>query len=366
MIDRLQFTIRNAAPTQAPPRVPYVWYHKISETEGDYYLATGTGDVEDWVRISIDANHPTRTDNPHNVTPAQLGNNIAQWNADRIKGAAISDMALEDKFVMEWNAANNRWEYALLGLAYTNYFATQQKYILDIFASPIGDAEFLYSGFVDDQIYIQIRPSVKNTAQWNANAIQGAAVTLTDEGESAALIYDPTSDNINTVPLSQLTARAIYHAWQPQELTTTSQTGVELIPTSGFDHDNTGSQDPNGIFDDFTIGGWVVVTQDAKIRFDFSASLQNTTTSDGTARAFLLLGDYDEELDVVNSSPIAYAEAIATNANTSNRYQTVSKSGIIDVTAGQLLSLRFANNLAVSNNIVVKNGSAVLILEKVG
>ena len=365
MIDRLQFTIRATPPTEAPPRVPYIWYHKISATEGDYYLASGTTDVSDWTRISIDVDHATRTDNPHNVTAAQIGidPNSAIFNANKFLGVPITSAAIEPKVYHEYNGTE--WVYKLSGLAYTNYFATDQKYILDILSSSQGDIEHGYTGFVDDQIYGNIRASAKNLAQWNANKLQDATVSLTDQGEPSALIYDADGDTIDTVAVSQLISKTIYHAYQPQEYNTTTQTNAELIPTTVFDHDNTLTVDSAGLFDDFTIGGWITVNADCKLKFDFSATLQNTTTADGTGKVFLLKADYNPDTEVITTEAIVYAEAIATSTNTANRYQTVSKSGIVEMTAGQLISLRFANNLAVSNNIRVKDGSAVLILERV-
>jgi hypothetical protein len=364
MIDRLQFTVRNTAPTEAPPRVPYIWYHKISATEGDYYLASGTTDVSDWTRISIDVDHPTRTDNPHNVTAVQLGidPNSSIWNANKILGRPITTH-IEPKGYYQWSGT--QWEIALSGLAYTNYFATDQKYILDILSSSQGDIEHFYTGFVDDQIYGNIRASAKNLAQWNANKLQDATVSLSDQGEPSALIYDADGDIIETVAVSQLISKTIYHAYQPQEYNTTTQTHAELIPTTDYDHDGSLTIDNAGLFDDATIGGWVIVNADCKLKFDFSATLQNTTTADGTGKVFLLKADYNPDTEVITTEAIVYAEAIATSTNTANRYQTVSKSGIVEMTAGQLISLRFANNLAVSNNIRVKDGSAILMLERV-
>jgi len=38
--------------------------------------------------------HIANTNNPHNVTAAQVGKDTAQWNADRIKGKNVNDSAI--------------------------------------------------------------------------------------------------------------------------------------------------------------------------------------------------------------------------------------------------------------------------------
>lgn len=56
------------------------------------------------------AAHIANTSNPHNVTPAQVGNATAQWNANKIQGRDVASTAPVDGQGLKWSATSNRWE----------------------------------------------------------------------------------------------------------------------------------------------------------------------------------------------------------------------------------------------------------------
>jgi len=55
-------------------------------------------------------NHIAATDNPHNVTAAQVGKDTAQWNASKLQGYAIASTAPTDGYTLRWNAGASQWE----------------------------------------------------------------------------------------------------------------------------------------------------------------------------------------------------------------------------------------------------------------
>lgn len=59
----------------------------------------------------IDA-HIASTANPHNVTPGQVGNTTAQWNADQIQSVNVSAAAPADGQVLAYSTANMQYEPA--------------------------------------------------------------------------------------------------------------------------------------------------------------------------------------------------------------------------------------------------------------
>ncbi|MBI5816695.1 MAG: hypothetical protein HZB29_13920 [Nitrospinae bacterium] len=59
--------------------------------------------------------HISSTSNPHSVSAAQVGNATAQWNADKIRGAAVSSTAPSDGQVLKYVAANSQYEPSTSG-----------------------------------------------------------------------------------------------------------------------------------------------------------------------------------------------------------------------------------------------------------
>lgn len=54
--------------------------------------------------------HLGSTSNPHTVTPAQVGNATAQWNADKLQGNNVHTSSPSDGNVLTWNDTDSRWE----------------------------------------------------------------------------------------------------------------------------------------------------------------------------------------------------------------------------------------------------------------
>ncbi|MFM2063929.1 MAG: hypothetical protein RLZZ507_3600 [Cyanobacteriota bacterium] len=102
--------------------------------EGSSYRANKTTSEEpsatalDWDLIAqgttIDdstiSNHIANTSNPHNVTASQVGNNIAQWNADKIRGINVDDSAIGDGKVLKYNAATTNLEFDTVSAGASN------------------------------------------------------------------------------------------------------------------------------------------------------------------------------------------------------------------------------------------------------
>ncbi|MEA5447573.1 hypothetical protein VB780_03265 [Leptolyngbya sp. CCNP1308] len=63
----------------------------------------------DLVQSNLDT-HAALTNNPHTVTPAQVGNTTAQWNADKLQGTNIQAATPTDGQVLIYSSANSRWE----------------------------------------------------------------------------------------------------------------------------------------------------------------------------------------------------------------------------------------------------------------
>lgn len=53
--------------------------------------------------------HLSSTDNPHRVTSSQVGNDIAQWNADSIMGRKVSTATPADGQILRWDASSSKW-----------------------------------------------------------------------------------------------------------------------------------------------------------------------------------------------------------------------------------------------------------------
>jgi hypothetical protein len=53
-----------------------------------------------------DGDHDVRTDNPHGVTPVQVGNATAQWNADKLQGSDVASDAPSDGQVLTFRPAS--------------------------------------------------------------------------------------------------------------------------------------------------------------------------------------------------------------------------------------------------------------------
>ena len=103
-------------------------------------------------RIDSVATHLTATNNPHNVTAAQVGSATAQWNADQLQGNAVKDETPSvDGYVLTWNDGLSQWE-SQVNIAVAHIADTDNPH--SVTAAQVGNA----------------------TAQWNADQLQGNAV----------------------------------------------------------------------------------------------------------------------------------------------------------------------------------------------
>lgn len=92
----------------------------ITEEEFSAYFPishNNTGQIIDtglYSHIQID-NHVNSTSNPHTVTAAQVGNDVEQWNADRIRSVNVDDASIADQRVLRYNSTSGNLEYVYLG-----------------------------------------------------------------------------------------------------------------------------------------------------------------------------------------------------------------------------------------------------------
>lgn len=79
----------------------------ITTLQADVITAQGAADA---AQDDIDA-HVADVANPHSVTPAQVGNGTAQWNANKIQGVEVDDAAIADGFVLVYKSGTGKLEY---------------------------------------------------------------------------------------------------------------------------------------------------------------------------------------------------------------------------------------------------------------
>jgi hypothetical protein len=116
-------------------------------------------------------NHIASTANPHGVTADQVGRNTAQWNADRLQGRDVRNVAPSNGELFEWNNADSRWEPAA-GSATARWNASQLQGRNVQNAAPTA-GQLLEWNNTDSRW----EPAAgAATARWNANQIQGRDV----------------------------------------------------------------------------------------------------------------------------------------------------------------------------------------------
>jgi hypothetical protein len=80
----------------------------------DHTDANDIGSVGTNTHAQIDS-HISSTSNPHSVTAAQVGNDVEQWNADRIRSVNVDDADIADQRVLRYNSTSGNLEYVYLG-----------------------------------------------------------------------------------------------------------------------------------------------------------------------------------------------------------------------------------------------------------
>lgn len=348
MPSKIEFTSSENPPVGNPPRQPFIWYARSNES---YYLAKNNS----WLQISIDASHPARTDNPHSVTAYQVGNYIAQWNASQIRGRNISTGTPANRDTLVHNSAN-QWVYTPIGMAALKSYSSSRKYISDCFSLTLGEFNPVYD-LSSDTMYFDVKISAKEAEQWNANQVGSIPIDLSAISNGSVLYYDGTSWIAQSLSTEINKKFQEYYCYLVDEMNTTaaSTSSAALIPnaTDPANYDSsTFTTNDLGLFDEFTNTGYVTMVFSGHIKYEICATIMNTTTADGTARIVLSVNDIDYDP----------SECIATSTNTTSRYQTVTRSGFIEVTEGDRIRLNFSNSVGASNNIRVKAGSATLYL----
>ncbi|ULP73408.1 hypothetical protein [Nodularia sphaerocarpa] len=138
-------------------------------------------------------NHVTATNNPHSVTAAQVGNDTAQWNADRLRGVNISTTAPTNGQVLTYSLANTRWEPQTSAAGGTGK-VIQFKHVSTETAVVVNSANYTALGLsithsmsnASNLIYISgiIRGVIKSSSA-TSNAIYAGLLRITYGGTNA-------------------------------------------------------------------------------------------------------------------------------------------------------------------------------------
>lgn len=363
------FTIEQYDPTDTPPRAPFFWLNE-NASPNKLFLARGTDGPSDWIEIDLDLVHPSRTDNPHSVTSSQVGASSALWNANQLKGYSLgTGYSPVNKSTLVFNASGPTvgWATTPAGQVYCRSFSSSRKYLYDaLYHATLGDVNLTHD-LSSDTLTYTLKPEIADLETWNANRILSVPVDHSTIADGTVLVYNNSTTAYEPQNLKSqiLTYKQAYHGIAVTGISTTSQTPVALIPATAGDQDSAASLNDLGIFDDIAVPEWVLINSDCKIKFEISATMQNTTTANGVSRLVLQIADYDPNTSTVSGiTSLDHSECtLVSPSTTAGKWGTVSKSGYIDLIAGQLLGLKFCNFAAVSNTIEVKASSAVLILE---
>lgn len=103
-------------PVSAPSEIGQHWINTNTQKE---WFSVGIGGVEHWIKritshteladkgmnthVQIDAHINDTTNNVHNVTAANVGNTVAQWNANKLQGYNVNSDAPTVGYVLTWN-----------------------------------------------------------------------------------------------------------------------------------------------------------------------------------------------------------------------------------------------------------------------
>ncbi len=88
---------------------------ELNLLDGIASLSTGTSDndkivSQGYVDDELSA-HSGSTNNPHTVTAAQVGKDIAQWNADEIQGVTVDNTDIANGKILQYNSTSGNLEY---------------------------------------------------------------------------------------------------------------------------------------------------------------------------------------------------------------------------------------------------------------
>lgn len=85
------FGVVNLTTTDIPQGVTNKWYTDELVSANSSVLANNA--------------HVANTSNPHNVTPSDLGNTVAQWNVSQIQDVSINNVSPSDGQILEYNGS---------------------------------------------------------------------------------------------------------------------------------------------------------------------------------------------------------------------------------------------------------------------
>jgi hypothetical protein len=190
--DKLMWTAAGAAALAAHVADPdaHGWdpdeaIYNASQLQGQDVAATAPSDGEALVwsdgsgayvpsgilTLTLFTDHTDDDENPHAVTAAQVGSGTAQWNASQLQGIDITEDAPADGQAAVYSSAAGEVVWGnVLTQALLEEHAEDTNNPHDVTAAQVGNT----------------------TAQWNANQLQGRAISATPPTTGQALIYTGT------------------------------------------------------------------------------------------------------------------------------------------------------------------------------
>jgi hypothetical protein len=155
-------------------------------------------------------NHIASNSNPHNVTPSQVGNNVAQWNADKLQNNSISSATPNDKDYLVYDNLSSEWQPTAFNQNSVDHTQIQNIGVnthaqIDSHIANVANPHNVTAAQVGNAI-----------AQWNADKLQGENISITPPANKQVLTYNSS--------LSE---------WEPQDSSGSSNV-VKVFQESDF------------------------------------------------------------------------------------------------------------------------------------
>ena len=161
-----------------------------------YYTSSQTNSLlSGYVTVPVYSGHINNTSNPHNVTAAQVGSGIAQWNARELRGYPVSANIPTSGQVLTYNSTSLQWE-------------------------PNTDDDSMYATVISFSGHVNNTSNPHNvtasqvgrsTAQWNADRLQGTLISTDTPSSGQFLTFLPTT---GWTPVSDIDKRQ--NTYQPR------------------------------------------------------------------------------------------------------------------------------------------------------
>ncbi|MCC5631701.1 hypothetical protein LC613_28705 [Nostoc sphaeroides CHAB 2801] len=188
--------------------------------------------------------HTSNTSNPHNTTAAQVGNTVAQWNANKLQSFDVASASPTNGQVLTYNTTNARWQpsnpssgggtlvqavYGTTNTAVTVSSGTTTSIGLSATITPTSTSNFLYiTGTVANMIKSSTTPFANTWVNLLSiqNVTTGANYSLTEALGRAAEVrwINPVTFNIR-VPITSTAAQTFTVFASIQGTNVTFQTG---------------------------------------------------------------------------------------------------------------------------------------------